>query len=823
MSASPTEIPDFQAGQFQFALVELARDDTADLSESLSRICGVAASTLDVARVSVWLFNDAHTELGCVTLFDRERAVYESGAVLDVGRYPRYFSTLEERRVIPAADARTDAATSEFAPEYLDAFHITSMLDVPIRREGRVVGVLCHEHTGPQRAWRQEEQNFAASAADLVALALETDRRRKYNQRLKLLRQIDRAILSVRSVEEIAEAALKHIQDLVPSQRASVALFEPGTDKATLVGVLAATGTSLGIGSDIPIVAFGDLDPLRQGRPFLVEDTRRAADTAAREALLRDGIRSVAGVPLRAKGELIGTLNLGFDRVAAFSAEHIEIAQEVADSLAVAIRQAHLNRQVERHAEELEHRVAERTAELHESRERIRTLYNETPILMHSLDQNGHVLEVNDHWLKTLGYERDEVIGRPITSFVPPESRSQVEDILIPRLVREGFLKDVEVQGLKKNGELLDLLVSSVVKRDADGNFLYSQTSLLDITEQRRAQRESVYLQEQLESELNFAEIVGTSPAMQKVFSSIEMVAQTDATVLLLGETGTGKELIARALHNRSRRGQSVMVKVNCGALPASLVESELFGHEKGAFTGAVAQKKGRFELAHRGTIFLDEIGELPLETQTKLLRVLQEQEFERVGGFQTLKVDVRVIGATNRDLDAEVQRGGFRADLFYRLNVFPIEVPPLRERKEDLALLTAHFVHMFSQRMGKRIQGVHPSVSAQLQQYDWPGNVRELANLLERAAILCQGDVLQPQHLAVGRSRPGASGPEPLPTLEEGERRLIRRALEQTRGVLAGPKGAAELLGINRSTLWSRMRKLGIEPPKSRTASADE
>ena len=822
MTDSPIDAADYQFGQFQFALVELARDDTADLNDSLSRICGVAASTLDVARVSVWLFNDAHSELCCVTLFDRERAVYENGAVLEVGRYPRYFETLEQCRVIPADDARTDPATVEFAPDYLDLFRITSMLDVPIRREGRVVGVLCHEHIGAQRTWRQEEQNFAASAADLVALAIETDRRRKYNQRLKLLRQIDRAILSVRSVQEIAEAALNRIQDLVPSQRVSVALFEPGTETASLVGVQAAPGTNLGIGSDIPLVAFGNLEDLSAGRPHLIEDTEQAADTPARLALLRDGIRSVVSVPLRAKGELIGTLNLGFDRIAAFSAEHIEIAQEVADSLAVAIRQAHLNRQVERHAEELEQRVAERTAELRESRERIRSLYNETPILMHSLDQQGCMLEVNEHWLKALGYQRGEVIGQPVTKFVAPESRSQVQDVLIPRLAREGFLKDVEVQGLKKNGELVDLLVSSVVKRDANGEYLYSQTSLLDITEQLRAQRESVYLQEQLESELNFAEIVGASAAMQKVFSSIEMVAQTDATVLLLGETGTGKELIARALHNRSRRGQSVMVKVNCGALPASLVESELFGHEKGSFTGAVAQKKGRFELAHRGTIFLDEVGELPLETQTKLLRVLQEQEFERVGGSQTLKVDVRVIGATNRDLEADVRSGAFRADLFYRLNVFPIEVPPLRERKEDIPLLTAHFVRMFSQRMGKRVDGIHRSVSGQLNQYEWPGNVRELANLLERAVILCQGDTLQPQHLTVGRSRSAAAGPEPLPTLEEGERRLIQRALEQTGGVLAGPKGAAELLGINRSTLWSRMRKLGIEPPKSRTAGAD-
>jgi transcriptional regulator with GAF, ATPase, and Fis domain len=307
---------------------------------------------------------------------------------------------------------------------------------------------------------------------------------------------------------------------------------------------------------------------------------------------------------------------------------------------------------------------------------------------------------------------------------------------------------------------------------------------------------------------------------MQKVFDSIEMVAQTDSTVLLLGETGTGKELIARALHNRSRRNQSVMVKVNCAALPANLVESELFGHEKGAFTGAVSQKKGRFELAHRGTIFLDEVGELPLETQTKLLRVVQEQEFERLGGAQTHKVDVRVIAATNRQLAEDVRRGAFRADLFYRLNVFPMEVPPLRLRRDDIPLLARYFLRKFSQRMGKRIHGISSDVHNQFLHYDWPGNVRELANVMERAVILCKGDSIEPAHLAVSDGQKTV-GAEAFLTLEESERRLIMRALQQTGGVLAGPKGAAELLGINRSTLWSRMKKLGIAMPDRRSVRA--
>jgi formate hydrogenlyase transcriptional activator len=1105
---------DFQTLQFQAALVEISRAGSAELSDALARISTVAADALEVSRVSIWLFNDEHTELCCQHLFDRDRKVHESGAILQVGKYPQYFKALEESRTIAADEARTHPYTSEFAAGYLDVLNIFSMLDVPIRREGRVAGVLCNEHTGSPRAWRVEEQNFAGSLADLIALVFETDRRReverelrksfdqlelffsqsldgfsfmmldepvrwddsadkekvldyifehqrttkvndamlrlygasaeqflgrrtkdvfahdpvqgrqfcremldaghrhgeseerrldgsavwidgdyiciqdqegrftgsfsvqrditarkqaeralsRYGQRLKLLRQTDRAILSARSVNEIADAALARFHELVPCQRSSVSVVEPGAATARLVGVLSSGGTHLGVGSRIPLDLFGDPDDLRQGRPYVVPNLAHIAATPARTALEADGIRSIVAVPLRANGELIGTLNLGSTEIAAFTAEHVEIAQDVADSLAVAIRHAHLNQQVAHHAADLERRVAERTQELsetnsrlRESEDRVRALYNNTPIMMHSVDAAGCILDVNEFWLQTMGYERGEVIGRPVANYAAPEFQAYVRDEVMPRLARDGFVKDIELQGAKKNGQVVDLLISSVVKKDASGTFLFSQTFLLDITERKQAararketeerldgifrsamdaiivldserrivifneaakamfrcdapevigkridkflteplerflvqyvssadsdsaqgwipegmravrrtgeqfpieatvsradvssgrmftiilrdvgpreqseemldqlQRENVYLQEALQSELNFEEIVGASASIQKVFASIEMVAQTDSTVLLLGETGTGKELIARALHNRSQRKQSVMVKVNCGALPASLVESELFGHEKGSFTGAVSQKKGRFELAHRGTIFLDEVGELPLETQTKLLRVLQEQEFERVGGSQTQKVDVRVIAATNRDLDQDVRRGAFRADLFYRLNVFPIEVPPLRERKDDVPLLAGYFVRKFSQRMGKRIQGINRAVYEQLHQYDWPGNVRELANLLERAVILCQADILEIKHLAVSRTKPGSAGAgEGLPTLEESERRLILRALEQTGGTLAGPNGAAQILGLNRSTLWSRMKKLGIDLPKHQSARA--
>ena len=277
-----------------------------------------------------------------------------------------------------------------------------------------------------------------------------------------------------------------------------------------------------------------------------------------------------------------------------------------------------------------------------------------------------------------------------------------------------------------------------------------------DITDRKRAdelERQNVYLREAFETDLHFGEIHGRSAVMQEVFRAVELVADTDTSVLLLGDTGTGKELIARALHRSSRRRSAVMVKVNCGALPAALVESELFGHERGAFTGAVQQKKGRFELANRGTIFLDEVGELPLETQVKLLRVLQEQEFERVGGTQTVRVDARVIAATNRDLAADVQRRTFRADLFFRLNIFPIRVPSLRERRDDIPILARHFVREFASRMARPVDRIDPRAIERLVAYDWPGNVRELANILERAVILCQDRVLHVAHLGVARA----------------------------------------------------------------------
>ena len=409
--------------------------------------------------------------------------------------------------------------------------------------------------------------------------------------------------------------------------------------------------------------------------------------------------------------------------------------------------------------------------------------------------------------------------------FAADEFRRILEDCLRERkgdeITRRYLVAAGGLTALRADGEAF-AAEATISQVDIPGEPLFA-IILRDVDDRKRVEAEirqlrqqSDYLKEEIKTHHNFEEIVGDSPALRRVLRSVETVAPTSATVLILGDTGTGKELVARAIHDLSPLSDKPLVKVNCAALPAGLAESELFGHERGAFTGAVARKIGRFELADRGTIFLDEIGDLPLDMQVKLLRVLQEGEFERIGGTRTMTVNVRVIAATNRNLKQAVTDERFRSDLYYRLNVFPVTMPSLRDRKEDIPVLVSYFVDKYARRLGKRIDTIADGVLTALLAYEWPGNIRELENVIERAVILTPGAALEFGGWLMETA--GTPNNETgMLTLDEAQRQHIIKTLDLTRWRVGGERGAAKLLDIKATTLASRMKKLGIERPDSR------
>jgi PAS domain S-box-containing protein len=451
----------------------------------------------------------------------------------------------------------------------------------------------------------------------------------------------------------------------------------------------------------------------------------------------------------------------------------------------------------------------------------LRQMIDAVASYIYVLRPDGTALYANQTVLNYLGVTLEDVRRE--------DHRARIfhpDDLERVREEREGALArgkpfETEQRALGKDGKYRWFLVRYIPLRDDQGNIIRWYATGTDIEDRKQAEErmrdENLALREQIDQAFMFEEIVGSSPALQNVLSSIVKVAPTDSTVLITGETGTGKELIARAIHKHSQRSGRAFISVNCASIPSSLVASELFGHEKGAFTGAVQRRQGRFELAHSGTIFLDEIGELPAETQVALLRVLQERQFERVGGNQVLSADVRVIAATNRDLTAAIAAGTFRSDLFYRLNVFPIEMPPLRKRKEDIPTLIEYFVKRYAEKAGKQIRKIDRNTLELCQSYPWPGNIRELQNIVERSVILCGGDTfwIEKAWLESGQPTPEELASPLSKTLHNQEKEMIEAALAESKGKVAGPEGAAAKLGIPRSTLDSKIKQLGIKKHK--------
>ncbi|HEY3579551.1 MAG TPA: sigma 54-interacting transcriptional regulator [Pyrinomonadaceae bacterium] len=564
------------------------------------------------------------------------------------------------------------------------------------------------------------------------------------------------------------------------------------------------------------------------------------------KSLIQRPVKSICSVPLTTAHQRLGVVNFWTDKAGAYDHLDIEFVKLVAAQIAVAVEaQCHQQKLArERDRSQLLLEINNTLISNLNLRELLSAI---SSCLRRVLPHDAAGLTLYDAAIKKLRvtaldfptdenvFIADEILeldgtpgGRAFTTREPviadgnqPSNplakRGGFKSILVvPLISHDRALGTLGVGSLKEHAfteDDADLLnqIGKQVAIAVENALAFREIDAL----KNQLKEEKLYLEEEIRTEYNFEEIIGNSPVLKRVLQDVETVAATDSTVLIYGETGTGKELIAHAIHNLSPRHERTLVKVNCAAIPTGLLESEFFGHERGAFTGAIDRRIGRFELAHQGTIFLDEVEDIPLELQSKLLRVLQEQEFERLGSSRTQRVDVRVVAATNTDLAELVAERKFRSDLYYRLNVFPINVPPLRDRPEDIPLLVHFFANRFAQQMKKRIESVPKETMAALVSYNWPGNIRELQNLVERGVILSRGSTLEIPLTELKRATRSTTVTNSSTTLEAVERDHILRVLSETRWVIGGPSGAAARLGMNRTTLNHRMRKLGISRPQ--------
>ncbi len=702
--------------------------------------------------------------------------------------------------------------------------HIVVFDDKPMPRDPLALSVL---------------EIFASRAgAELERQQAEEELRRLTGE-MEAVLNVNRAIGRHLERDELFGALAASLRGVVPHDRFGIEL---PIDSDRLQGHLLTPGGAGGQSTRVKVLPGRGTacNWVLQNRQWLVAATRddvRERFPLTFEVMTQEGMESLAALPLVSGDRARGVLFF----MAAGRGTYRDLRRGLVEQVAAAVAAALDNCLAH---EEL--RQQSKLA-LAESEERFRDLFDEAPIAYVHEGLDTRFIRANRAAMRILGIMPGEVAGTYGKSFIPdsPDAQRRLRQAL--ESIGRGTDTSGVVLELRRKDNGRPIWIQWWSRPDPSGT--YTRTMFIDITERvlmeqekKRLEAQNTYLQEEIRSEHNFDEIVGNSPALLDVLRQVDQVAPADSTALIIGETGTGKELVARAIHDRSARKARPLVKVNCGAISAGLVESELFGHVKGAFTGALANRDGRFRVADGGTIFLDEVGELPLETQVKLLRVLQEQEFEPIGSSRTVKVDVRIIAATNRDLSAAVAEGKFRRDLYYRLNVFPIHVPPLRERAVDLPLLVSFFLQRFAKKFGKPVKQLSQAAMLRLTGYSWPGNIRELQNVIERAILLSPGDALQlapdfgPTPTTLGSRREevptavrssksegrkteglvssAVTGAEGGASLEDVERRHIEAVLEQTNWMIEGDRGAAKTLNLNPSTLRSRMQKLGIKRP---------
>lgn len=742
-----------------------------------------------------------------------------------------------------------------------------------LRKDGSLVWVLLHASLVPGAG---DVPKFAMALCENITERKQAEETlRKSEERRRTLLEINNAIITKLNQDELFHAICEALKRVVPYGRVALILRDPGTDIlriAALEGPL--QGKNFAVGQEVSRESVSRW-VIEHRQPLLRRDIESEWQYPTERILLDGGIRSLCALPLIAREETSGVLFVVSVTKGEYSEDDVLFLQEVANQVALAVGNMRayeeigtLNKQVARTAEHLQ------------------TLLEINNAIITNLSQEALLRSIAESLRRVVPFDRAALTiyqpgsdvfrfvaieGGAVSSYFQPgleisprensvgwvfhhqrlilrqDLKKENQYANEERLAAEGMRSHCVVPLIVRGKSIGTLNVAhSVPGRYSEENAEFLQEvanqvalavenmqSYEEITALKaRLEKENIYLQEEIRTEHNFEEIVGNSHALLEVLRAIEQVAPTDSTVLIHGETGTGKELIARAIHNRSLRKERPLVRVDCSAISAGLIESELFGHMKGAFTGASERRTGRFEIADGGTIFLDEIGELPLDMQVKLLRVLQEREFEPVGSSRTIRVDVRVIAATNRNLQEAVNAGRFRSDLFYRLNVFPLALPPLRDRKSDIPQLVSFYLSRYSKRLGKQVDIVSRETSEKLTSYPWPGNVRELQNIIERAVILSPGpNLLVSQDLLPGssssqnekpviplqESSPASSEPPRLSTMDELERDHVLAALEQCGGVIEGPKGAARILGLHPNTLRHRMHKLGVRRPGHR------
>jgi formate hydrogenlyase transcriptional activator len=659
----------------------------------------------------------------------------------------------------------------------------------------------------------------------------------------KLLKMVD-LMVHHRNLPELFVVIAGQLSDVAEDEIINFALHDPSRN---VMRLHVLEGNDLARPPiEVPVADSPSGIAWQTQRPLVVPDVNAEPRFPSVVNLLRNkGIRSYCALPLTTAGKRLGALGLGSPQVSAYSEESLPSLRKVTELVALAVENALTREALQQETERLQV-LLEVNATLMINRD-LEKLFPEIPgFLRRVIGHDYASVAVYDEAAQALSlypldspltqglldtdatlpvretpagqallegeiriFSREDLVALR-SSFVSQMLEQGIQSLCcIPLVTRKGILGTLNLASKQHNaflGQDLDFLKQVVgqVAVASDNAHVYREIAEL----KDKLTKEKVYLEDEIRSELNFGEIVGESAALKQVLNQAKTVAPSDATVLILGETGTGKELIARAIHRMSSRKNSSFIKLNCAAIPDGLVESELFGHEKGAFTGAVSQKMGYLELADKGTLFLDELGELPLELQPKLLRVLQDQEFERLGSTRTIRVNLRLIAATNRDLAKSVAERQFRRDLYYRVNVFPIRMPELRERKEDIPLLVRYLAQKFARRMNKHIDTIPTEAMNALVSWAWPGNVRELENFIERSVILSQGPILNVPlvdlSLAVQDSHKDS-------TLESVLRENIVRVLRETGGVLGGPRGAAARLGLKRTTLQSKMEKMGI------------